>query len=39
VVAAFEQFLDPIRSGEFLDLMALPVRDLWTSLAPKIEAV
>jgi hypothetical protein len=30
VVAAFEQFLNPIQSLEFLDLMALPARDLWT---------
>jgi hypothetical protein len=32
IVAAFEQFLNPIQSDEFLDLMALPVRDSWTSL-------
>jgi hypothetical protein len=36
VVDAFEQFLNPISSDEFLDLMALPVRDLWTSLGAKI---
>jgi hypothetical protein len=35
IVAAFEQFLNPIRSDEFLDLMAPPVRDLWTSLGAK----
>jgi hypothetical protein len=35
VVAAFEQFLNPIQSDGFLDLMALPVRDLWTSLSTK----
>jgi hypothetical protein len=32
VVVAFEQFLNPIQSDEILDLMALPARDLWTSL-------
>jgi hypothetical protein len=35
VIAAFEQFLNPIQSDEFLDLMALPVRDLWTGLGAK----
>jgi hypothetical protein len=35
IIAALEQFLHPIQSAEFLDLMALPVRDLWTSLGAK----
>jgi hypothetical protein len=35
VVAAFEQFLNPIESDDFLDLVALPVRDLWASLGAK----
>jgi hypothetical protein len=35
VVAAFERFLNPIQSDEFLDLSALPVRDLWTGLGAK----
>jgi hypothetical protein len=35
VIAAFEQFLNPIQWDEFLDLMALPARGLWTSLAAK----
>jgi hypothetical protein len=35
IVVASEQFLNPIQSDGFLDLMALPVRDLWTSLGAK----
>ena len=33
VVAAFEQFLNPWQPDEVLNMMALPVRDMWTSLA------
>jgi hypothetical protein len=35
IVVAFEQFLNPIQSDGFLDLKALPVRDLWTWLGAK----
>jgi hypothetical protein len=35
VVAAFEAFLHPWQPDEVLNLMALPVRDMWTSLAEK----
>jgi hypothetical protein len=31
VVAVSEQFLNPIQGDEFLDLLALPARDLWPS--------
>jgi hypothetical protein len=33
--AAFEQFLNPIQSDGFVDLMVLPARDLWTSIGAR----
>jgi hypothetical protein len=36
-MAACDQLLNPNRSSEFLDPMALPVRDQWTSIAVKVD--